>query len=206
MCSNPRYCSQAPYTSLFWKPTGKLGNTQTHMMRTMCRQRWKGSTTYLKTVGNNIRFLQVLGTTHRQKCKFPLQSKRNTCQRLSRTQLYTLLRKWLRNFQDDDNSMNNTRNAKAGRLNTFENSSSETCNFFWMRALTSVNVSPSWITRKKGSPKFWTCCKHKRRIKKKIREGNQKQAIQERTFPEMNSYCNKIFTLYLLLDFESCPS
>lgn len=29
VCSNPRYCSQAPYTSLFWKPIGILGYPNT---------------------------------------------------------------------------------------------------------------------------------------------------------------------------------
>lgn len=41
--------------------------------------------------------------------------------------------------------------------NTFENSSSGIRNFFCICNLTSANVSPSWMTKKNGSPKFWTC-------------------------------------------------
>lgn len=44
------------------------------------------------------------------------------------------------------------------KAHTLENSSSGTCNFFWIRTLTSAKVSPSWMIKKKGSPKFWTCC------------------------------------------------
>lgn len=49
---------------------------------------------------------------------------------------------------------------------TFKNSSSGTCNFFWIRALTSANVSPSWMIKKNGSPKFWTCCQDPKKLYK----------------------------------------
>ena len=47
----------------------------------------------------------------------------------------------------------------CNQLFTLENSSSGICNFFLIRSLTSDRVSPKWITKKKGSPKFWICFK-----------------------------------------------
>jgi len=45
---------------------------------------------------------------------------------------------------------------RIGLIITFENSSSEITSFFCMRSFTSVKVSFSRTTRKKGSPKFCT--------------------------------------------------
>jgi len=52
-----------------------------------------------------------------------------------------------------------TEHTKRG--NTFANSSSGTWSFFCIRTLISVKVSPSRMTKKNGSPKFWICCHNK---------------------------------------------
>lgn len=49
--------------------------------------------------------------------------------------------------------------TRQKKKNTLTNSSSGTCNFFCMRILTSARVSASWMTKKKGSPKFCACWK-----------------------------------------------